>query len=96
VPNAAAPGWTRRHVLTEGTDAFEGAGFALVVHGDRIEVEGKKRQQSIPFTEISSVTVAFRPKRLVVMTRAGKRHEFVLRQDTETARAVIASRLAAV
>jgi hypothetical protein len=46
------------------------------------------------YAEIASVTVVPRPKRLVVLTRAGKRHEFVLRQDAETARAVVASRVA--
>jgi hypothetical protein len=79
--------------LIESTGEFEGEGFALLIHADRVDVDGKKRRQSIPFTEIASVTVAVRPRRLVVLTRAGKRHEFVLRRDTETARAMIASRL---
>lgn len=75
--------------------AFEGEGFELVLREDRIDVEGKKRRQSIMYTEIANVTVVPRPKRLVVLTRAGKRHEFVLRHDAETARAIVASRLSA-
>jgi hypothetical protein len=79
--------------LTNNDNAFEGEGFALLMLDDRIDVEGKKRRQSIMYSEIASVSVVPRPKRLVVLTRAGKRHEFVLRHDAETARAVVASRL---
>ena len=82
--------------MTSSENAFEGAGFALILLDDRIDVEGKKRRQSIPYSEIASVTVVTRPKRLVVQTRAGKRHEFVLRHDAETARAVVASRINSV
>jgi len=81
--------------LANTDDAFEGEGFSLLMLDDRIDVEGKKRRQSIMYSEIASVSVAPRPKRLVVLTRAGKRHEFVLRHDAETARAVVASRLSA-
>jgi hypothetical protein len=80
--------------LTTSDNAFEGEGFSLLMLDDRIDVERKKRRQSIMYAEIASVTVVPRPKRLVVLTRAGKRHEFVLRQDAETARAVVASRVA--
>ena len=79
--------------MTNSDNSFEGEGFELVMLDDRIDVEGKKRRQSIMYTEIASVTVVPRPKRLVVFTRAGKRHEFVLRHDAETARAVVASHL---
>jgi hypothetical protein len=79
--------------VTSGEDVFEGAGFTLVLHDDRVDVDGKKRRQSIPYNEIAGVTVVTRPKRLVIQTRAGKRHEFVLRHDAETARAVLASRV---
>jgi len=79
--------------LTDSGAAFEGEGFALLMLDDRIDVDGKKRRQSIMYAEIASVTVVPRPKRLVVLTRAGKRHEFVLRHDAETARAIVASRL---
>ncbi len=79
--------------MTETDGAFEGEGFALLMLADRIDVDGKKRRQSIMYTDIASVTVVPRPKRLVVLTRAGKRHEFVLRHDAETARAMVASHL---
>jgi len=75
------------------SEVIEGEGFSLLVLDDRIDVEGKKRGQSILYTEIASVSVVPRPKRLVILTRAGKRHEFVLRKDAEMARRVVASRL---
>lgn len=76
-------------------DVIEGEGFALHMLDDRIDVEGKKRGRSILYTEIASVTVVPRPKRLVILTRAGKRHEFVLRNDAEMARRAVASHLGA-
>lgn len=79
--------------MTDSESAFEGEGFALLMLEDRIDVDAKKRRRSIMYAEIASVTVAARPKRLVVLTRAGKRHEFVLRHDAETARAMVASRI---
>jgi len=79
--------------VTNSDNAFEGEGFSLLMLDDHMEVDGKKRRQSIMYTEIASVMVAPRPKRLVVLTRAGKRHEFVLRHDAETARAVVSSHL---
>ncbi len=79
--------------MAENGGEFEGEGFRLLLEGDHIEVEGKKRKQSIPYAEIASVTIAPRPKRLVVLTRAGKRHEFVLRHDAEAARWAVATRI---
>lgn len=79
--------------MTSSDMAFEGDGFTLVMLDDRVDVEGRKRRQSIMYAEIDSVTVVPRPKRLVIATRAGKKHEFVLRHDAETARAVVASHL---
>ncbi|MFQ5381174.1 MAG: hypothetical protein ACE5EF_06085 [Dehalococcoidia bacterium] len=81
--------------MTSRGEVFEGEGFVLRALDDRIDVERKKRRQSITYTEIASVTVARRPKRLVVVTLAGKRHEFVMRRDAETARMLVASRLGA-
>lgn len=81
--------------MTNSDHAFEGEGFELLMLEDRIDVEGKKRRQSIMYTDIASVTVVPRPKRLVLLTRAGKRHEFVLRHDAEMARAEVAARLTA-
>lgn len=80
-------------MTTNDGSSFDGDGFSLLMLDDRIDVDGKKRRQSILYAEIASVTVVPRPKRLVVVTRAGKRHEFVLRYDAEAARAVIASHL---
>ena len=79
--------------MTDSDNGFEGEGFALLMLDDRIEVEGKKRRQSIMYSEIASVSVLPRPKRLIVLTRAGKQHEFVLRHDAESARRLVASRL---
>lgn len=79
--------------MVDHDDAFEGAGLTLLTLDDRIDIQRKRRRQSIMYAEIESVTVMRRPRRLVVLTRAGKRHEFVLVRDAETARAVIASRL---
>jgi len=76
-------------------DVFEGEGFVLRALDDRIDVERKKRRQSIPYAEIESVTVARRPRRLVVVTRAGKRYEFVMRHDAAAAQMVVTSRLGA-
>lgn len=73
---------------------FEGDGMTLEVHADRLEVEAGKRHQTIPLAEVSEVFVTFRPKRLVILTTAGKRHQYNLARDTEAARAAITSRLA--
>lgn len=78
-------------MTTKRGSSFEGDGFSLLMLEDRISVDGKKRRGFIPYAEIASVMVAPRPKRLIVVTRAGKRHEFVLRHDAETARAFITS-----
>jgi hypothetical protein len=72
---------------------FEGDGVVVRLYADRIDVAVRKRTQSIPLADVEDVQVLRRPSRLVLVTRAGKRHELALGRDTEEARAVIASRL---
>lgn len=79
--------------MPSNEDTFEGEGFVLRTFEDRIEVDRKKRRQSIAYSEIESVSVARRPRRLVVVTHAGKRHEFVMRYDVEAARVTVASHI---
>lgn len=76
--------------------SFEGGGTALHVYDDRVESVARKRVQTIPLEEISEVLVSNRPKRLVIVTRQGKHHQFNIGRESEAARGAIARRLSAM
>jgi len=76
------------------TFVFEAPGLVLEVHDDRVEVEARKRHQTIPLSGVAEVLVVTHPKRLAIVTTEGKRYEFLLGKDAEAARAAITSRLA--
>jgi hypothetical protein len=70
-------------------------GMALSVFPDRVEIELKRRSQVIPMAEVAEVYVSRRPKKLVIVTTAGKTHQFLLGQDVEMARGIISAQLTA-
>ena len=70
-------------------------GMILSVFPDRVEVEMKRRNQTIPLSEVKEVYVSRRPKKLVIVTTAGKTHQYLLGQDVEMARGAIHAQLAA-
>jgi hypothetical protein len=72
---------------------FEGADSSLVVYQDRVESVARKRTQVIAMSDIASVQVSRKPRRLVIMTREGKQLQFNMGRDCEAARGAIARRL---
>src|SRR5262249_39041846 len=78
----------------ESTFRFENPGLALSVYPDRLEIAVRNRQQVNPLTGVAEVLVASRPKRVIIVTTEGKRHELSLGRHCEEARAVIARQLA--
>jgi hypothetical protein len=73
----------------------EASGMTLSVFPDRVEVEMKRRNQTIPIAEVKEVYVSRRPKKLVIVTTAGKTHQFLLGHDVEMARGIIHAQLTA-
>lgn len=71
-------------------------GMTLSVFSDRVEVALKRRTQVIPMAEVAEVYVSRRPKKLVIVTTAGKTHQFLLGHDVEMARGAISAQLAAI
>jgi hypothetical protein len=72
---------------------FEGEDSSLVVYDDRVETVARKRTQTIAMTDIASVQVSRKPRRLVIVTREGKQLQFNIGRDCEAARGAIVRRL---
>jgi hypothetical protein len=72
---------------------FEGEDSSLFVYNDRIESVARKRTQVIAMADIANVLVSSRPRRLVIVTREGKQHQFNMGREAEAARGAIARRL---
>jgi hypothetical protein len=69
--------------------------MTLNVFHDRVEIMLKRRTQTLEMSEIAEVYVSRRPKKLVIVTTAGKNHQLLLGQDVEMARGAIHAQLAA-
>lgn len=69
-------------------------GMTLNVFHDRVEIMLKRRTQTLAMSEIEEVYVSRRPKKLVIVTTAGKNHQLLLGQDVEMARGAIHAQLA--
>jgi len=67
----------------------EAPGLLFEVFSDRIESKVKKRVQQVRLENVAEVLVSARPKKLIVVTREGKRYQYLLGRDTELARAAI-------
>ena len=83
--------------MTEDAPIFtsEVPGMTLTVFHDRIEIMLKRRTQTLTMDEIKEVYVSRRPKKLVIVTNAGKNHQLLLGQDVEMARGAIHAQLIA-
>jgi hypothetical protein len=78
---------------TSAIFASEGPGFTFELYDDRIEVAVKKRTQVLALADVAEVMIGRRPKRLIVVTRAGKQHQYLLQHDVEGARAAVSNQL---
>jgi hypothetical protein len=79
--------------LNESIFRFDNPGLSLTVYADRLEIAVRKRHQTIPLADVAEVSAMSRPKRLLVVTTAGKRIELSLGGYSEDARAAIAHQL---
>lgn len=83
--------------MTDAAPVFtsEVPGMTLTVFHDRVEIMLKRRTQTLTMQEIKEVYVSRRPKKLVIVTTAGKTHQLLLGQDVEMARGAIHAQLIA-